>query len=112
MGGLGLNSMEGREAKHIAISKYAINTSYMYRWEQVFHHEFISLIWLCEHGYNAKIATSITRSYHPKRVCSKNPEFCYCGFNKVVLDEFCRFCGHELCSKIKKSIDKCEIIQI
>ena len=28
--GLGLNSMEGREAKHIAISKYCLNYIYIY----------------------------------------------------------------------------------
>jgi hypothetical protein len=83
--GLGLNSMEGREAKHVAIYKYAANTAYLYRWEQVFRHEYISLIWLRQQGYNAKIkAPSATRSYIPKRVSSKNPEFCYCGFNKNV----------------------------
>ena len=36
--GLGLNSMEGREAKHIAISRYCRNTAYLYRWEQIFRH--------------------------------------------------------------------------
>ena len=41
--GLGLNSMEGREAKRIAISKYCHNTAYAHHWEQVFHHEFIAL---------------------------------------------------------------------
>ncbi len=38
--GLGLNSMEGREAKQIAIAKYAANTARAFRWEQVFHHVF------------------------------------------------------------------------
>ena len=30
--GLGIGSMEGREAKHIAISRYSKNTSYKLRW--------------------------------------------------------------------------------
>ena len=111
--GLGLNSMEGREAKHVAISKYAANTAYLFQWEQVFRHEYISLIWLRQQGYNAKIkAPSATRSYIPKRVSSKNPEFCYCGFNKNVSDEFCRFCGHYFPIKIKKSLEYCQVIQI
>ena len=104
--GLGLNSMEGREAKRVAISKYSANTAHLFQWEQIFRHEYISLIWLRQQGYNAKITTpSTTRSYIPKRVSSKNPEFCYCGFNKAVSDEFCRFCGHELRMKIKKSLE-------
>ncbi len=70
--GLGLNSMEGREAKHVAISKYSANTAYLFQWEQIFRHEYISLIWLRQQGYNSKITTpSTTRSYIPKRVSSK-----------------------------------------
>ena len=46
--GLAIASMEGREAKHIAISRYSKNTSYRLRWTQIFRHEFISLIWLRE----------------------------------------------------------------
>lgn len=49
---LALNSMEGREAKHISISRYCNNTNYQTRWEQVFMHEYVSLIWLRERGYN------------------------------------------------------------
>ena len=40
--GLGLNSMEGREAKHMFVAKYSKNTNYQNRWEQVFQHEFLS----------------------------------------------------------------------
>ena len=42
--GLGLNSMEGREAKHVFIARYSKNTIFQTRWEQVLRHEFISLI--------------------------------------------------------------------
>ena len=70
--GLGLNSMEGREAKHIAIAKYAANTIRACQWEQVFHHEYISLIWLRAHGYTNNIKNSLSNagrvSYIPKRV--------------------------------------------
>ena len=40
--GLALNSMEGREAKHISIARYSHNTCFQKRWEQVFRHEYIS----------------------------------------------------------------------
>ena len=45
---LGLNvvSMEGREAKHIAVKRYCQNTNYHGRWIQIFRHEFVHLIWL------------------------------------------------------------------
>ena len=34
--GLGLNSMEGRGAKHVFISKYSQNTMFHSRWQQIF----------------------------------------------------------------------------
>jgi hypothetical protein len=112
--GLGLNSMEGREAKHIAISKYCLNTVYAYRCEQVFHHEYISLIWLRTHGYtNVNInssSTGSTLSYLPKRVRSKDPNYCVCGMQKVASVDLCRFCGHGLRKKIEKSIEICKSI--
>ena len=103
--GLGLNSMEGREAKHIAIAKYAAKTIYACRWEQVFHHEYISLIWLQSHGYTSNInSLSSNLSYTPKRVSIKDPKFCNCGLDKEISDQFCRFCNHSLRKKIKKCI--------
>ena len=106
--GLGLNTMEGREAKHIAIAKYAANTAHKYRWEQVFRHEYISLVWLRAHGYSSNINslsnTSNSLSYIPKRVLNKTPNFCNCGLDKQVSDEVCRFCSHELREKIKKPL--------
>lgn len=48
---LGLDSMQGREAKHVKLAKYAENTCNVRkstRWWTVFHHEFVSLWWLRE----------------------------------------------------------------
>lgn len=42
--GLGLNSMEGREAKHVFISKYSQNTMFHSSWEQIFLHKFVSRV--------------------------------------------------------------------
>ena len=110
--GLGLNSMEGREAKHIAISKYCHNTSYAHRWEQVFHHEHISLIWLPSHGYSNDVDSSSlsTLSYIPKRVISNDTNYCVCGLLKGPLGDLCRFCGHGLREKIKRSIKICKSV--
>ena len=65
--GLALNSMEGREAKHISIARYSRNTCYQNRWEQVFRHEYISLLWLRERGYNLNKPSSVAMHYIPKR---------------------------------------------
>lgn len=45
--GLGINSMVGREAKHIALAKFTHNFQFNKRWIQVFKHKYISLVWLC-----------------------------------------------------------------
>ena len=50
--GLALTSMEG---KHISIARYSHNTCFQKRWEQVFRHEYISLLWLGERGYNLNV---------------------------------------------------------
>lgn len=111
--GLGINSMEGREAKHIAISRYCKNTAYLYRWEQVFRHEYISLIWLREKGYNISNTSLNSRklSYLPKRVINDSDEYCKCGLGKMAsTDDQCRFCSHDLRAKIKVSIEKGKIL--
>lgn len=94
--GLGLNSMEGREAKHVFISRYNQNTSYQLRWQQIFRHEYISLIWLRERHHNIFKPSSCNRvSYIPKRAI-ENPNYCYCGFPKTPAQGQCTFCVHPL----------------
>ena len=49
--GLGLNSMQGREAKHIKLAAYVQNTCNVnknQRWWMFFKHEYISIVWLQE----------------------------------------------------------------
>jgi len=101
--GLGLNSMEGREAKHIFIARYNFNTNYQSRWEQIFRHEFISLVWLRERGCNISKANSSSLSYIPKRA-SQNPKYCYCGFHKAPTASKCNFCLHPLRVSISTSL--------
>ena len=102
--GLGLNSMEGREAKHISISKFCQNTLYSARWEQIFQHEYVSLIWLRERGFNVSKPPSAQSSYIPKRV-TEGSGYCYCGLQKKCLeDAMCRFCCHHFRHQIKESV--------
>ena len=49
--GLGLNSMQGREAKQVKLAKYVehtCNVKNSMRWWIVFRHEFVCLTWLRE----------------------------------------------------------------
>lgn len=102
--GLALNSMEGREAKHICIGRYCKNTNHKTRWEQVFLHEYVSLLWLRERGYNtSKPVSSVSSRYIPKRY-TENPNFCFCGLGKEVEASECVFCGHVLRAKIDEKV--------
>ena len=106
--GLGLNSMEGREAKHISICRYSKNTNYKRRWEQIFLHEHVSLIWLRERGYNRENPIrSCNLRYIPKRTTDNPDLFCYCGLEKEGLAGLgCVFCSDPLRLVIKEKVQK------
>lgn len=90
--GLSVTSMEGREAKLMSISRYSQNTNYAMRWQQIFHHEFLSLIWLRERGYNLCNYSPSKERYFPKRVALNN--FCFCGCPRPEVSETCGYCSH------------------
>ena len=75
--GLGVNTMEGREAKHIALAKFTRNTQFSNRWLQVFRHEYVSLVWLRENGCDENVHKETSGVYIPKRCYSD--QFCHCG---------------------------------
>jgi hypothetical protein len=101
--GLGLNSMEGREAKHVFIAKYSQNTLYQHWWQQIFRHEYVTLLWLRSRGYNISKPTNSNATYIPKKVFN-DPSVCYCGLSKLASVNRCRFCNHSLREKIKNSV--------
>lgn len=110
--GLGLNSMQGREAKHIKLASYVQNTCNVnknQRWWVVFRHEFVSLVWLRElDPYSITYRCEkrkVCDSYIPKRVVDSHSMYCYCGMEKSsVGDEGCHICTSSIMKLIKKSI--------
>lgn len=95
--GLGIVSMQGREAKHKKLHDY-----YLRKWECVFRHEFAELI--LEKENSAK------DTYHRKDGKFVQPEkekiikskfrgepFCYCG----TLRENCKICSSEIVKEIQ-----------
>ena len=101
--GLGLNSMEGREAKHIFIAKYSQNTLYQYRWQQIFRHEYVTLIWLRKRGFNISKPFNNNSTYIPKEVLT-DQTVCYCGLSKLASACKCKFCSHSLRQEIENSV--------
>ena len=92
--GLGVNTMEEREAKHIALAKFTRNTQFSNRWLQVFRHEYVSLVWLRENGCDEIVHKETSGVYIPKRCYSD--QFCHCGQPKQAHDEKCTFCSAQL----------------
>jgi hypothetical protein len=101
--GLGLNSMEGREAKHVFIAKYSKNTLYQCRWQQIFRPEYVTLIWLCSRGLNVSKPENNNATYILKKVFTDNT-VCYCGLPKLAAANKCSFCSHSLRGEVENSI--------
>ena len=109
--GLGLNSMQGREAKQIKLALFVQNTCNVrksLRWWTVFRHEFVSMVWLRE-----KDAHSLTYRSENKNVCNSyllikrvkdsNNRFCCCGQLKPSADkEGCDICTSDVMKAIRK----------
>lgn len=99
--GLGVNTMEGRESKHVSLARFARNTHHSTPWVQVFRHEYISLIWLRENRCDLVKHTPTRNKYIPARCFTAT--FCHCGNQKPRGEVKCTFCSHP----IQQTIDDC-----
>ena len=75
--GLGLNTMQGREAKHQAISKYCYNAMSSDRWDMVFRHEYVSMLWLPKHDPSSYKYGATKYIWNPASL--EDPTSCSCG---------------------------------
>ena len=107
--GLGIVTMEGREAKHIALKKLSENTFHKRHWYEIFKHEFVMLVWLPEQGFNLSTYKH-TAVYIPDRVFS-DPRFCYCNLEKASpTDDKCTFCGDPIMKFIQQSVEQGKVL--
>ena len=100
--GLGINTMEGREQKHQMIGKYALNSTYQNRWEYIFRHEYIQLIYLRENGFdNARYRKRKTK-YIPDM-----PETGHCiSCTLKLAEDCCVLCDSVEFKKVKNVVHK------
>ena len=105
--GLGINTMQGREAKHVTLSSFARHATLSTRWSLVLRHEYISFNWLRKidpfHFRYAKCKDK----YIPKE--AHLPEFCYCGFKLDENEAKCFYCSSSLYEAISRSAQKGEL---
>ena len=103
-------TMEGREAKHIALHRLSVNTTHQQRWQEIFKHEFVMLIWLPEQGYEPCSYTPSKSVYIPPRIFNDS-SYCYCGLQKAdSTDTSCYFCSDNLLSLIHESVKQGKIL--
>ena len=115
--GLGLNTMQGREAKHAKLAAYVKNTTRgnRLRWMQVFRHDFMETIWLREKhpghvNYRRKVVVGEVPKplekdkFIPSQIANDN--FCGCGFPKLSDVSPWEICSSELFKVVKLSCQK------
>ena len=99
--GLGINTMQGREAKHVQIASYAQHSNVSNRWPLVFRHDYISKIWLPTQEPSLLSYHRTQESLIPVRV-QNDASFCQCSLPKV--DGKCFYCNHKITAEIEKSV--------
>lgn len=98
--GLGVNTMEGREAKHQQIKKYSNNTQFKVRWYSIFRHEYIQMIYLKENGFDDKAYRKIDSKYIPEPLagCCKT---CFLS----TINEKCALCDDTFTIGLKSLVE-------
>lgn len=108
--GLFTVTMEGREAKHIALQKLSANTTYQCHWAEIFRHEFIMLVSLPEQHHEPCSYTPSKDVYIPQRVFNDS-SYCYRGLHRAdPADQSCCFCSDHLMKLIHESVKQGKIV--
>ena len=99
--GLGINSMQGREAKHVRLSHYSRHATLTGRWKLVLRHDYITCVWIRrEDPFHSSYVKS-KEQYIPSKISSDG--FCYCGFPKEERGQCCKFCSSSLYRAVAQS---------
>ena len=101
---LGINTMKGREAKHVQIASYARNSLFKQRWSQVFRHDYINKLWLPVQQPSLFVFHQSHDTLIRTRVFKDPQHYCYCGMPKDVDAEQCYFCGDHLIQETTASV--------
>ena len=64
--GLGVNSMQGCEAKHVRLAQYAKHPTKSTRWSMVLPHDYVANVYNCKHDPGQSPYTKYEERYIPK----------------------------------------------
>ena len=98
--GLGINSMQGRESKHQQVANFAEFSIVKNRWQKVFRHEYMSLIWLRKQNPSQDSYREFKDKYTPDRCF--DPGYCICGL-VAISNGTSNYCGSVLSKEISVS---------
>lgn len=99
--GLGLNSMQGREAKHVRLSQFAKHSTKSTRWSMVLRHDYISNVWIRKHEPSRLSYTKYKMHYIPNETELENS--CYCGFPLSKDMHSCSICSSSIFKDVHKA---------
>ena len=100
---LGINTMQGREAKNVRIGQYAKHATLSTRWNLVFRHDFITTVWLRQYDPASFHYHKSTDVYVPKKI--EQPNVCYCALDKECSAEKCSLCSSEIYKSVERSAE-------
>jgi hypothetical protein len=95
--GLGINGMQGREAKQVRISQSTKTT----RWAMVLRHDCIANVWIRKQDPSYCTYTKYEHCYIPKEIVLGT--FCYCGFPLDQQVAVCSICSSSMHKAIVRS---------
>ena len=98
--GLGINTMEGREQKHQQIEKYSSKATFQNRWNFIFQHEYIQLLYLRMHGFDQIKYNKRKYQYIPEN----EPHSCICSLPLENMK--CPLCGSNEMLNVTETIKK------
>ena len=84
--GMGINTMQGREAKHSVIAKFAAHSNLALSGKLIFRHEFISSLWLRKKNSRSVHFNHTRINYLPEFI-QNDTHCCYCGLEKTPEEE-------------------------
>lgn len=98
--GLGINSMQGREAKHVRLSEFAKHSTKSTRWSMVLRHDYMCNVWIRMHEPGRVLYTTHKHHYIPKEI--ELETFCYCGF-PICKGQQCSICISDVFKAVEET---------
>lgn len=99
--GLGINSMQGREAKHVRLAQFAKHSTKSLRWSMVMRHDYMCNVWIRKHEPTLTSYTVHKQNYIPKDIEQEN--ICYCGYPVCEGKRSCKICSSDIFQAVSQT---------